>query len=79
MEFYSDTLLRVAAGSVVVLLVLLLRRAKDTRVYPPGPPRRFLVGNLGDIPSKGYEWESYLEISKRCGTCLSHYPFTISI
>ncbi|KAM5530936.1 hypothetical protein V8D89_015381 [Ganoderma adspersum] len=69
MESHSDNLLRVAGGFALALLVLLvLRRANDSRVYPPGPPRRFLVGNLGDIPHGGYAWESYLEISKRCAS-----------
>lgn len=80
MESYSENFLRTAAGSVVALLVLFIlrRSANDTRVFPPGPPRRPLVGNLKDIPSKGYEWEAYRELCKRCGTCPTHYGFTIS-
>ncbi|KAI1791876.1 cytochrome P450 [Ganoderma leucocontextum] len=69
MDSYSGKALPVAVGSVVALLVLLvLRRGSDTRVYPPGPPGRLLVGNLADIPSGGYEWESYRDISKQCGS-----------
>ncbi|PIL24606.1 cytochrome P450 [Ganoderma sinense ZZ0214-1] len=69
MESYPSTVLQVAVACLVVLLVFVLRRSgHDTRVYPPGPPRRLLVGNLRDIPSGGYEWESYREIAKKCGS-----------
>nr|VWO99573.1 Ketoreductase CTB6 (EC (Cercosporin toxin biosynthesis cluster protein 6) [Ganoderma boninense] len=69
MESYSGDLLHAALGSLVVLFAwLVIRRGSDTRVYPPGPPRRLLIGNLRDIPSGGYEWVAYREISKRCGS-----------
>ncbi|KAI1791871.1 cytochrome P450 [Ganoderma leucocontextum] len=70
MESHADHTLSLALGSIAALLVLFLYRRghANARVYPPGPPRRLLVGNLGDIPSGGYEWESYREICKQCGS-----------
>nr|VWO96616.1 N/A [Ganoderma boninense] len=69
MESHSSHLLHAALGSLVVLLAwLVIRRGNGARVYPPGPPRRLFIGNLRDIPSGGYEWVAYREISKRCGS-----------
>ena len=35
--------------------------------FLPGPPGRFLVGNLKDIPKKGYEWLAYEKLAQIYG------------
>ncbi|KAI0730583.1 cytochrome P450 [Earliella scabrosa] len=57
------------AGAVLVLTVftLLRQRSIPRERFPPGPQGQFLVGNLADIPSGGYEWDAYGALGKRCG------------
>lgn len=53
--------------AVVAIFALLHRRSVTRRIHPPGPPGQFLVGNLGDIPSSGYEWEAYRALGEHYG------------
>ena len=62
------------AGAVLVLTVftLLRQRSVPRERFPPGPQGQFLVGNLADIPSGGYEWDAYGALGKRCGKSKSN-------
>lgn len=42
---------------------------KDGSKYPPGPPGKFLVGNLPDIPLK-HSWLKFKEWSDQYGTLI---------
>ncbi|KAJ6456449.1 cytochrome P450 [Mycena sanguinolenta] len=33
--------------------------------FPPGPQPRFIVGNLPDLPTGGYEWEGYAALAQK--------------
>ncbi|KAJ6511409.1 cytochrome P450 [Mycena vitilis] len=38
------------------------------RSSPPGPPGRFLIGNLQDLPKGGYEWLKHRNLARSYGT-----------
>ncbi|EJD37712.1 cytochrome P450 [Auricularia subglabra TFB-10046 SS5] len=59
-----------AAGILcAVWFVASLLKRRSPRL-PPGPPRKFLIGNLYDIPTH-YEWLEYEKISKQYGDIIS--------
>jgi hypothetical protein len=41
------------------------KRARGTLPLPPGPPPRFLVGNLRDLPTPGQEWLKFAAINEK--------------
>lgn len=48
------------------LLLVLNKSLKNKERLPPGPPRRWLVGNLFDMP-KVRPWETYREWCEQYG------------
>lgn len=44
------SLIQVCASLAVVLLVGLALRARNRPLYPPSPPRKWIIGNLLDMP-----------------------------
>ncbi|KAJ5762254.1 uncharacterized protein N7511_005636 [Penicillium nucicola] len=60
-------LLSFFAGAIVLCTIAIVRgRRKKSLPLPPGPPRKFLVGNLGDLPSPGQKdwihWAKHKEL-----------------
>lgn len=63
--------LTLGTSFVAALLTLLLYLgigSQSGRPRPPGPPPKFLIGNLKDIPSGGYEWIKYVDMARKFGT-----------
>lgn len=59
---YLDILASLISISLAVLLHL--RRSQSWQLpLPPGPKKRFLTGNLKDIPTS-FEWETYYKWGK---------------
>lgn len=56
-------------GALVILATTfyLLWWYGEKSVVLPGPKRRFLVGNLYDLPHGGEEWIKYRQLGKACG------------
>lgn len=64
----QDSTYYLVVGAVAsVFLLLVWQHVHDQKQYPPGPPRKFLVGNLKDIPKGGQEWIAYEEMGRSCG------------
>ncbi|KAF8626942.1 hypothetical protein AX17_006442 [Amanita inopinata Kibby_2008] len=65
----------VACLTSISLFFYILRRSKkrssDNFSLPPGPRKRFLVGNLMDMP-KEFEWVQYHEWCKEFDTDILH-------
>jgi hypothetical protein len=54
--------------AVVAFCVILRGRQRQTLPLPPGPPRKFIVGNLGDLPSPTQQdWHHWAEHKQRYG------------
>lgn len=53
-------------GFIAWRLVFSRKGLRDLPV-PPGPPRTILSGNIGQIPSSGYEWLGYQKLSEEYG------------
>ena len=51
----------------LVACLLAWRHSQGQKQFPPGPPRKFLIGNLKDVPSGGQEWIAYEKMGKACG------------
>ncbi|TFK83325.1 cytochrome P450 [Polyporus arcularius HHB13444] len=63
--------LRYLCGSLVAVLlasVLLTRGRRSKRRHLAGPPPKFLVGNLKDLPTGGHEWDQYAKMSELYGS-----------
>ncbi|TCD61765.1 hypothetical protein EIP91_007967 [Steccherinum ochraceum] len=61
------TVLAIVAALILRSTWLRFKRNPRQLPYPPGPPRRFLLGNLADIPTKGYEWLAYAKLAEKYG------------
>ncbi|KAK0448479.1 cytochrome P450 [Desarmillaria tabescens] len=68
------TYLDILAGFISISLAVLwyLRRAQSWQLsLPPGPKKRFLIGNLNDMPTS-FEWETYLKWGKEYDSDIIH-------
>ncbi|KAG5644265.1 hypothetical protein DXG03_008750 [Asterophora parasitica] len=54
------------ASFVVILYLYLKRRNTSSLPLPPGPKKRWLFGNILDLP-KSFEWISYHNWCKEFG------------
>ncbi|KAJ7607903.1 cytochrome P450 [Roridomyces roridus] len=65
----------ISSALIFVLALLFLIRARNHKSsklpLPPGPRKRFIVGNLFDIPSS-FPWETYMEWSRRYDSDIIH-------
>lgn len=50
--------------------VIALYRRRSSKSLPPGPPLRFLIGNLFDVPRAPEEWKGYAALGKKYGAVL---------
>lgn len=69
----KETLTALAAVAVVYHVLQRYRRRSGLQL-PPGPPKRFLVGNLFDLAIES-PWEAYTRWSRDYGTydyCIFH-------
>ncbi|KAI0365451.1 cytochrome P450 [Pilatotrama ljubarskyi] len=65
-----------ALAFVVLLLVVLYSlniRRRRSRLRPPGPLPKPLIGNLKDIPSGGTEWAKYAELARKYASDLLYF------
>lgn len=62
-----DFSLLLAVIAAPLVLWTFLRRNKRQLPLPPGPKRKFLIGNLLDWPSNSKEWERFAEWHERYG------------
>ncbi|KAJ6101032.1 hypothetical protein N7499_000662 [Penicillium canescens] len=63
--FWLSLLLAVVAFCAITAL---RGRQKQTLPLPPGPRRKFIIGNLGDLPSPGQQdWHHWTEHKERYG------------
>ncbi|KAJ7188890.1 cytochrome P450 [Mycena filopes] len=46
-------------------LTLRLYKRRTRSQFPPGPPGRFLIGNLKDLPKGGYEWVQHRQLARQ--------------
>ncbi|KAK0232582.1 cytochrome P450 [Armillaria fumosa] len=67
---YTDILASLISISLAVLLYL--RRSQSWQLpLPPGPKKRFLTGNLKDMPTS-FEWETYYKWGKEHNSDIIH-------
>lgn len=64
MDLSASTLSILGLGAALAALAF---RARDTRKLPPGPPRKFLLGNVFDVPRPPEEWKVLAEFGKKYG------------
>jgi hypothetical protein len=72
----SDVVSGIASG---VALIVLVRKWRGRHVLPlpPGPPKRFLIGNIPDMPTEN-EWLKYNEWKDEYGASfISIVPTTL--
>nr|BED43005.1 cytochrome P450 monooxygenase [Trametes versicolor] len=53
-----------SVAAALVALSLLWLSTRSRKPHPPGPKPKFLIGNLKDLPSKGYEWVKYAAMTR---------------
>ncbi|KAL1937278.1 hypothetical protein VTO73DRAFT_13887 [Trametes versicolor] len=53
------------ASALLALLLCLGIGSQSRKPRPPGPPPKFFIGNLKDIPSGGYEWIKYVNMARK--------------
>ncbi|KAF9064461.1 cytochrome P450 [Rhodocollybia butyracea] len=65
--FNFDSMHALALLFLTSVLVLWARSRKDSRPYPlpPGPKKLPILGNLFDIPRKGFIWLDYMEMCRK--------------
>lgn len=56
-----------SAAAFAALLSLLWLSTRSLKRNPLGPRSKFLVGNLKDLLSKGYEWVKYAAMTREYG------------
>ncbi|KAF8994918.1 cytochrome P450 [Cyathus striatus] len=68
-----SSLASVSWGVAALVAALLYFNSKKSSKHPlpPGPKKRFLVGNLLDLPTS-FEWETYARWSKEYGSDILH-------
>ena len=78
MEYTTDSSkTSIAVAVVVTLLVVAVRWIASLRCnlrglpLPPGPPRKWLVGNLSHIPNGANQWLGFEHLAKIYGELLS--------
>ncbi|KAI0312135.1 cytochrome P450 [Amylostereum chailletii] len=65
---FISALNAVLVTSITTLIFIWARRRLQRRTYPPGPPPKFLVGNLHDLPFGGNEWDQWEQLGKKYGS-----------
>ncbi|KZW03025.1 cytochrome P450 [Exidia glandulosa HHB12029] len=63
----SRSLYIYAACALAITFSAAALRQRQKRRLPPGPPRKFIVGNLRDVPKAPEEWKGYAALGKRYG------------
>lgn len=63
----DSTTCYIIVGVATSLAVLTWRQTQSWKQYPPGPPGKFLIGNLKDVPSGGDQWLAYEKMSRDYG------------
>ncbi|KZW03032.1 cytochrome P450 [Exidia glandulosa HHB12029] len=51
----------------IVVTSYVLKRSRKAKRLPPGPPRRFIVGNMYNLPQPPEEWKGYAALAKQYG------------
>ncbi|KIY61912.1 cytochrome P450 [Cylindrobasidium torrendii FP15055 ss-10] len=70
------SLSQLTAALVIAFLLHRILRASSRPPLPPGPPKRFLIGNLLDIPTR-FDWKTYGAWADKWGAL--HYSPLISV
>lgn len=70
MPFSTLDILLLCSAAIAVIIVWRKRKADDANPsglpYPPGPPRKFLIGNIFDIP-RLHAWHKFTEWKSQYG------------
>ncbi|KZW03029.1 cytochrome P450 [Exidia glandulosa HHB12029] len=64
MDLSASTISILGLGAALAALAF---RTRDTRKLPPGPPRKFLLGNVFDVPRPPEEWKVLAGFGKKYG------------
>lgn len=62
----SSPWLTILALTILVSAIRIITQRKLALPFPPGPRKRFLIGNLLDLPTS-YEWLTYTKWAKQYG------------
>ncbi|KAH8824029.1 cytochrome P450 [Flagelloscypha sp. PMI_526] len=70
MAFPSSLVLNAFLVTTIYALYRAIKKSK-TLPYPPGPPGRWLFGNINDVPTQK-QWIAYKEMSQNLGSPMVH-------
>lgn len=76
--FQANTDLALAVGAAATILAVAVLRPKSKVPLPPGPPKRFLIGNLFDFPME-FDWLTYAKWADIYGPIFSLSSFGTTI
>lgn len=73
----SNLALALLSAAAITLSIVLLR-PRSKYPLPPGPPKRFLIGNLLDFPME-FDWLTYAKWAETYGRMMSLSSFSTTI
>ncbi|EJD37771.1 cytochrome P450 [Auricularia subglabra TFB-10046 SS5] len=67
LRFKAALVLSACLAVLVARRLRIFKKRKQRLPLPPGPPKRWLLGNLFDLPTGPEEWRKFAELGRRYG------------